>query len=207
MKRILLCLFIAGLCAAPVHAQSSATQQQIDELNGRIQTLLEGQAANERKLAELSRSLSELREKVSAPAPNDFAGRDDVKRLAETVRELAGKQQADKEHILESIRELGKTITDVPPTSGKRKKNSAPKNDPKPDGDTKGEAKSDAPATPQVGHEYKVKAGDSLGAIVKAYRDAGVKVTTTQILKANPGLDPNKLYVDKVIFIPDPAAK
>ena len=49
--------------------------------------------------------------------------------------------------------------------------------------------------------------GDSLGAIAKAYRDQGVKVTTKDILNANPGLDPTKLYVGKKIFIPDPDAK
>jgi nucleoid-associated protein YgaU len=62
-------------------------------------------------------------------------------------------------------------------------------------------------ATPQNGYEYTVKAGDSLSAIAKAYRDQGVKVTTTQILKANPGLDANKLFSGKKIFIPDAAAK
>ena len=46
-----------------------------------------------------------------------------------------------------------------------------------------------------------------LEAMWKAYRDKGVKVTTAQVLKANPTLDANKLYVGKKIFIPDPAAK
>jgi len=34
-----------------------------------------------------------------------------------------------------------------------------------------------------------------------------VKVTTAQLLKANPGLDATKLYVGKKVFIPDPNAK
>ena len=38
-------------------------------------------------------------------------------------------------------------------------------------------------------------------------RAKGVKVTTTQILAANPGLNPNSLIVGKKIFIPDPNAK
>jgi len=52
-----------------------------------------------------------------------------------------------------------------------------------------------------------VKDGDTLGGIAKKYKSQGVKVTTTQILKANPGLNPNALYVGKKIFIPDPNAK
>jgi len=41
---------------------------------------------------------------------------------------------------------------------------------------------------------------------VKAYAEKNIKVTTEQILKANPGLDPNRLRVGKKIFIPAPAA-
>ena len=57
------------------------------------------------------------------------------------------------------------------------------------------------------GTDYVVKDGDTLGGIAKKYKSQGVKVTTTQILKANPGLNPNALYVGKKIFIPDPNAK
>ncbi len=63
------------------------------------------------------------------------------------------------------------------------------------------------PATPQKGYEYKVQAGDTIAAIAKAYRAQGVKVTTDDILKANPKVDPTKLYVGQKIFIPDPNAK
>ena len=105
------------------------------------------------------------------------------------------KRAADRELILDNINKLAKVAAGAPVTP---RRNTTPKatEDPSP-----------AAGTPQVGHEYKVQAGDSLGLIVKAYRDKGVKVTTAQVLKANPGLDPNKHYVGKVIFIPDPAAK
>jgi nucleoid-associated protein YgaU len=52
-----------------------------------------------------------------------------------------------------------------------------------------------------------VQKGDTLPAIAKAYREQGVKVTTTQILKANPGIDANKILIGQKIFIPDPNAK
>jgi LysM repeat protein len=41
--------------------------------------------------------------------------------------------------------------------------------------------------------------------LAKAYRDQGIKVTSEQILKANPGLNPNTLKVGQKIFIPAPA--
>ena len=57
----------------------------------------------------------------------------------------------------------------------------------------------------ESGYEYKVAAGDTLLIIAKAYRDQGIKVTSEQILKANPGLDPKSLKVGQKIFIPAPA--
>ena len=55
------------------------------------------------------------------------------------------------------------------------------------------------------GYEYSIQRNDNLSIIAKAYRDQGIKVTTDQILKANPGLDPKNLKVGQKIFIPAPA--
>ena len=58
--------------------------------------------------------------------------------------------------------------------------------------------------TPQSGYDYTVQKGDTLLAIAKAYREQGVKVSTDEILKANPGLDPKTMKVGQKIFIPAP---
>jgi len=55
------------------------------------------------------------------------------------------------------------------------------------------------------GYERTIAAGDTLSVIAAAYRDQGIKVTSDQILKANPGLDPKNLKVGQKIFIPAPA--
>jgi LysM repeat protein len=203
MKRILCGIVITLLAITVSSAQVSATQQQLEELNGRLQTLIEGQTANERRIEVLAREVSQLRDKVNTPPPaNDGPSREDLRKLARTVQELAEKQQADKDLILENIRQLGRAISGEPAGSGKK----TPKAGAKKIEPTKNEDPA-PPSGPLVGHEYKVQPGDSLGVIVKAFRDKGVKVTTAQVLKANPGLDADKLYVGKVIFIPDPAAK
>jgi LysM repeat protein len=68
-----------------------------------------------------------------------------------------------------------------------------------------------APTTPadgpQKGYYYTVQSGNTIAAIAKAYRDQGVKVSVSDILKANPKVDPAKLYVGQKIFVPDPNAK
>ncbi|MGH7992341.1 MAG: LysM peptidoglycan-binding domain-containing protein, partial [Limisphaerales bacterium] len=57
---------------------------------------------------------------------------------------------------------------------------------------------------PQNGYDYTIQRGDTLLAIAKAYRAQGIKVTTDQILKANPGLDAKNMKVGQKIFIPAP---
>src|SRR5437867_2592323 len=57
---------------------------------------------------------------------------------------------------------------------------------------------------PEKGFEYVVQSGDTLLAIVKAYREKNVKVTQDEILKANPGLVATRLKVGQKIWIPAP---
>jgi LysM repeat protein len=191
MKRILLGLLIITCIAFSLHAQDTATQQQLDKLSGQIQDLLAAQGKHDQVLAELRRDISELRDKVNTPQVNDSASREDLKALAEKVQEIDRKRQEDRDLILKEIEKLGR----VAATPVRRAT-------PKPTEDT-----SPAPTTPQKGYDYTIAPGDTLSAIAKAYHDQGVKVTATQILKANPGLDATKLYVGKKIFIPDPNAK
>ena len=43
-----------------------------------------------------------------------------------------------------------------------------------------------------------------LSIIALAYREKGIKITSEQILQANPGLKPNRLSVGQKVFIPAP---
>jgi phage tail protein X len=119
-----------------------------------------------------------------------------LKKLAGQLQELAKKQQDDNDLILKNLEKLGKgggvstghkSPPVVPPASTD---NPAP-----------------ASTGPQKGYDYAIAPGDTISAIAKAYRAQGVKVTSDQILKANPGLNANGLIVGKKIFIPDPNAK
>jgi len=201
MKKILLWIFILGFTAAPGWAQETATQQQLDKLRGQIQDLLEAQAQQGKRIDALQKEIGELREKVNTPVVNDSASREDLKRLATQVQEIDQKRQDDRDLILKEIEKLGKAAAIAPVTPTRRSK-------PAPEPTTSGGENTTAtPSGPENGHYYVIKDGDRLSDIVKAYRAQGVKVTTAQILKANPGLDPNKIISGKKIFIPDPAAK
>jgi LysM repeat protein len=197
MRKFLLWLFIFVFTVSLARAQDAATQQLLDKLSGQIQDLQEAQAQETKRLAALEKQIADLGDKMSQPAANNYASADDLKALAAQVQEIDKKRQDDKDLILKNLEQLGK----VSAGESRSHKSSATTTSTSVDNSTT------TPGIPESGHYYLIKAGDTLGAIAKAYRDQKVKVTTSQILKANPGLDANKLIAGQKIFIPDPNAK
>jgi LysM repeat protein len=198
MRKISFWLFIfafAAFTSGSARAQDAATQQLIDEINGRIQNLTEMQAAQGKKIADLEKQISDLGDKLNQPAVNNSASADDLKKLAEQVKDLAKKQQDDNDLVLKELEKLGKG--GIIPT---------PSHKPSPDISAPSAA-NPGNGDKQNGFYYPVQAGDTLSAIAKAYTDNGHKVTVKQILDANPGLTPKNLIVGKKVFIPDPSAK
>jgi len=183
-------------------SQESATQQQIDKLSGQIQDLLEAQAQQGKRLDQIERDITELREKVNTPVVNDSASRSDLEKLARQVQEIDQKRQDDREMIIKQIDQLsnqiGKMAILPPPSTGHHTTSERHS-----DGDTP----TPTPNVPQTGYDYVVKQGDTLGLIVKAYKDKGVKVTKSQVIAANPKMNPDVLIPGKKIFIPDASAK
>jgi len=115
------------------------------------------------------------------------------------LQEVDQKRQDDRALILKQLDKIAKAAG-APPLKIKSQ--------PVTTGDTAG---GDTPPAdvPKTGYYYVVKDGDTISGIAKFYRDSDkhVKVTTAQLLAANPGLDPTKLYTGKKIFIPDVNAK
>jgi TolA-binding protein len=197
MKKTLFWMLLVVFTVSLAQAQESATQQQIDKLTGQVQDMLDAQAQQGKRIDDLAKQISDLSDKVNTPQVNNSANADDLKALAEKVQEIDQKRQADREMILKQIDKAAKMAAGAPTTHIHSTPNTTPAT-------SGGDAAT--PSTPQKGYYYVVKDGDYLSTIAKAYRDQGVKVTTSQILKANPGLDANKLYTGKKIFIPDPNA-
>ena len=113
------------------------------------------------------------------------------------IQEIDKKRQADNDLILKQIEKLGKV-------SGG---STGHKSSPTVSTTTPTDTSTPSASGPQKGYDYTIAANDTVSAIAKAYRAQGVKVTSSQILAANPGLNPNSLVVGKKIFIPDPNAK
>ena len=195
MKRISFLLVTLALCApAGLRAQDAATQERLDQLAGRIDTVLEAQDALKKQIFNLSKEIDSLREQASKPTGN-YATTDQLNRLADAVKDVDRKRIDDVEKTHSQFLQL-RELLKAPVT--------APKPKPGPTKPQKESATATPPPTSDKGFEYVIKSGDTLGAIVQAYKEKNIKITVKQIVDANPGLKPERLIEGKKIFIPAP---
>lgn len=192
MKRIPILLLGLALAATPIlHAQDAAVEERFNKLAAQIDDLRANQESITKRLESLAKDVDTLRGQLDKPAGN-FASDEDLKRLAESVKEVDRKRLDDYEKIRTELKNLGKSLS--APTPAVRRTVTS----------TSSEGGSEKAAGPDKGFEYQIKRGDTLAVIVKAYHENNINVTMAQILKANPGLKPDKLRVGQKIFIPAP---
>ncbi len=194
MKRISFLLVALALCAPPVlRAQDAATEERLNKLSGRIEDLTAGQEVLKKQLADLAKDLEALREQSAKPNTSN-ARQEDLNRLAEAVKEVDRKRLDDAEKTHAELLKLRQVLEAPVKPSQKPVRIKPPKDTPATSG----------AAVPDKGFEYVVKSGDTLDAIVQAYREKNIKVTVSQIVAANPGLKPERLKVGQKVFIPAP---
>lgn len=184
---------MAALLAVPMisPAQDAATEERFNKLTAQIEDLIDMKNVQNKKIEALEKQVSDLQGQLNKPQGN-YASADDLKQVADAVKEVDKKRVADNERVLNELEKLGKTLSSG---GASRRPATAPTDTPKTTFD---------PATPHM--EYKVQSGDTLGAIAKAYRDKGIKMTVPQIVRqilaANPGLKPETLKPGQTIIIP-----
>ena len=188
-------LTLAAVFTPRAPAQDAATQAQLDKITGEIQDLQDSLNSQDKRISALEKKISDMQDKLSTPAGNDFASADDLKKLAEQVQEIDKNRQKDNQKILDALEKLSKgggfhRSAPENPVNANATQNS---------GETAPVANSSGN---QIAYQYKIEPKNTLAAIAKAYRAQGVKVTVEDILKANPGLNPNKLVVGQTINIP-----
>ncbi len=194
MKRIsfwlALALFTSPLAA---RAQDAATEERLNKLTAQIQDLVEAQGAQSKRIEALAREVQSMQQEQSNKPVVNYASHDDLKELAAKLREVDAKRQEDNDRVLAVLKTLGKSLGANPVRKPGLTPRAADEPAPK------------APTSPEKGFEHEVKSGQTLSAIIQAYRDQNIKVTLKQVLDANPGLKPEKMYVGQKIFIPAPA--
>jgi nucleoid-associated protein YgaU len=183
-----------ALCSpAALRAQDAATEERLNKLAGRMEDLAAAQEVLKKQLADLAKDLENLREQSAKPSAN-YAQREELNRLAEAIKEVDRKRMDDAEKTHAELLKLRKLL-EAPLTAPKKGSSAKP---------PKETAVTPAPPSSDKGFEYVIKSGDTLEAIVQAYKEKNIKVTVNQIVNANPGLKPERLRVGQKIFIPAP---
>ena len=195
MKRFLFLVLLSAL-ATPVRANAdAATEEKLNQLTGKIEDLIASQEAQRKRISELSKELDNLREQMSKPTGN-YAEKEDLKRLADAIKEVDKKRLDDYDKIHNDLMKISKIAGGSGPTSGPKRSGSDTPPPPVKDKSSTGDKATFEP--------YVVQQGDTLDAIVQAYKAKSIKITVDQILKANPGLVPEKMHVGQKITIPAP---
>src|SRR5438045_4602605 len=110
MKQISLLLLTLSLGVIPAaRAQDAATEERLNKLSGQIEDMIAGQKQLKERLASFARELESLREQASKPTAS-YAAQEDLKRLADSVKEVDRKRLEDSDKITAELRKLGKTL-------------------------------------------------------------------------------------------------
>lgn len=179
-------LIAVALSGEVSRAQDAATQERLDKLSGQIEDIIATQRAQQKHLESLAKEIDALRE-AAARHTGNYASQEDVKHLADAIKDVDRKRMEENKNVAKQLQDIGAMIT-----KEARRPTPAPV-----------ETKADKPVN-EKGYSYTVQSGDTLSMIVQTYRENNVKVSTEQILKANPKLKPEKMKVGDKIWIPAP---
>ncbi len=188
-----------------IESNSEATKSSVDQMKADLAALQTENAALKQQLADLQAAFA----KSEADRVKERQALLDA--VAEMVK--SGKSTNTKKKPAPEASADAPTApvtpspgaTDVPPSAS----NTAPPLAPPPDaGSPSSPAASDntPPPKPQKGYYHVVESGDTLTMICAAYRQNGVKVTVSQIRKANGLTADSVLKVGQKLFIPKPGA-
>ncbi len=187
---------------AAARAAAAAERQDLEDrlkrLAGTVEALQATQELQQKRIAALVEELRSAHDE-SARTGTKFVTREELKQVVETIRELDRKREADKKLIVEELQKLAKSPISVPPPRGSSDGGTTK---PRPSVDT--DSTGIASKGPEKGFEHVIEKGQTLSAIVEAFRSKGIKVTLKQVLEANPNINEKKLSVGQKIFIPLP---
>ncbi|HWI57270.1 MAG TPA: LysM peptidoglycan-binding domain-containing protein [Bacillota bacterium] len=178
-------------------AQRQEAEERYRNLNARVQDLEAALQAYQQKFVTMAEEINQLRHELARV--KDAANRDDgaeerYKHLAEKIQEVDRNRRSDNEKVLLEFEKIRKALLDRPSPPRAR----APESSPTPPASNNGGAEK------EKGYEYAIQKNDSLSLIVTKLNRQGIKLTSKQIIDANPGVKWNSLRIGQKIFIPAP---
>ena len=181
--------------AKPTGAQARFYAEQFQRLRGEIDELKSAHALQQQQTDKLKTQVKNLKDenrKLNRLLDGNFVKPDEVKALQVALKELDANRLKDLAIVQKALADLGKLIQKVAQQKAAHVEPNPP-----------------AVAKNFKFNTHKVEPGEFLGTIIiaynRAYKEEGLgTVTQSQVLKANPGLNPNRLLVGQKIKIPLP---
>jgi septal ring factor EnvC (AmiA/AmiB activator)/phage tail protein X len=189
MKRFFPILAVLVMAVYSVSAQDVALlEERVKQLIGKVENLEEANAGLKRQVDSLVKELSTLREQQQSHPATPPASNEDLRELARKVQEIEEKRKADRAFLEKEFDRLARLASKPSTVTPPSVRNTERTTD-----------------LPKDALEHTVASGDTLLAIALAYsKETGRKITTDMILKANPGLVPERMTTGKKILIPVP---
>ena len=202
-------ILFALLCSVP-QGQAQGLQVDLEEfrrLQGEVADLRDAKNADQRRISELSRKVEQLQNALRSAEERttiklgDAITREDLKKIIDRIAEVDQSRENDKKVILEQFDKLTKIVAQ--PSVTDRGSRSKPRDTDK------------DKVTEQIEGtfiEHKVKDGDTMGQIIQDFNvalknEGRPSVSFSQVKKANPTIDLNRIRVGQTILLPVPDKK
>jgi Skp family chaperone for outer membrane proteins len=203
MKRcVLLTAFCACLIAPLARAQdpltAAAEKQEAEEryktLTARLENLEEAIQAYQKRMNDMATEIRSLREDLARMNVNavQSATQKSLENLAKAIEEVDRKRLSDNEKVLKTLDDVRRGLAERP---------SSP---PKPPPATGGGGNKTPKDGKEKGYEYVVQANDNPSVISAKLAKQGLKVSSRQIMEANPSINWSRLKIGQKLFIPEP---
>ena len=193
-------------------AEQAAARQEAEDnyrrMNARVDDLFAAIESMQKRFNAMQDDVRKLSEEVSRATDKakDPATQENLKQLAKAIEEVDKKRVADRDKLLDAFAGLEKNIVSLGSGSGKTKADAPKTTKPPRVQSPKNGGTSPTPAPPEKGYEYTIQEGDTLTRIAIALNKQGMKLTTKQIIEANPAVKWDRLQIGQKIFIPAPSA-
>ena len=168
--------------------------------------LRDANAESKRQIADLKRRIENLQNALresnekQISRQGDFITREDLKKIVDEINQVDQKRANDRKVILEAFDKLEKSLRSGASPGTRRPPPSV------------GRESDDPEKIEGTFYPHKVQSGETFGHIIEAYNEALQKegrprVTYSQVKKANPTLDLNRIRVGQEILLPVPDKK
>lgn len=182
--------------ALPNDALGRYIVERFNQLGGSIEDLRAANALQARKIDALITENEKLRAmivQIGAQSKRNFATQEEFRGAQKRIEEIDKKRIGDREKILAEFTKLLRKIAKINVVA-----QNPPKPTPKP-----------APQKSIKTVEHTVATGEFLSGILALYnehfrKEKKGRISMGEILKANPGMNPEKIFVGSKIYIPLP---